>query len=328
MLSFRKLKGRGDLPWNLFKLSAPKPSPVPILKQLAKDFGKEFILRIKHANSFAGTLHLAEAIHAATDNLGNTKLAVEKALRGNDLLTGESVLSLLDEQIEKTKAILQIEIVSLSSQATEIGVRTLNLLFCAKQIVKQKFSLITQGVSITNYDGKSIDETTGTLLSSVAGNAEPPRVIISSTLLYQLHHSLFPAERMLIGAGRRKGKDIEIDGIFDVTGNASSGYVKADATRLGRALIVMSETERYFALWIHSHPGKGKDMTYPSSTDLNQEAEWLKDYSPNLVNAIVVEDRFVRLWGKALDEGRVQIEIVGIGIRKVSGSEPLYRLEF
>ncbi len=328
MLGIKRVKPKEGPGWNLFRHTASKPSPVPILKQLSKKIGKELILRIKDANSLIGNLVFAETTHAAIDNLANTKLVVEEALSREDLLTGEFVISLLDQQIEKTKAILQIETVSRSSQATEIGVRTLNLLFCAKQAVKQMFSLITQTVSVKGRDDGSLFETSGNVLPSFAGHAEAPRVLISSTLLYQLHHSLFPAERMLVGAGRRQGRDIEIDGIFDVTGSASSGHVKADPQRLGRALIIMSETERYFAFWIHSHPGKGEDMTYPSNTDLNQEAEWLKDFSLNLVNAILVEDRFIRFWGKALDEDRVKVQIVGTGTRRVSENEHLYRLEF
>ncbi len=328
MLSIKRVKPKEGPGWNLFRHTASTTSAVPILKQLSKKIGKELVLRIKDTNSFAGNLCLAEATHAAIDNLANTKLVVEEALGSEDLLTGESGLSLLETQIENTKAIMRLETVSRSSQATEIGVGTLNLLFCAKQAVKQKFSLITQTVSVKGRDDGSLFETSGNVLPSFAGHAEAPRVLISSTLLYQLHHSLFPAERMLVGAGRRIGRDIEIDGIFDVTGSASGGHVKADPDRLGRALIVMSETERYFAVWIQSHPGKGKDMTYPSSTDLNQEAEWLKDFSPDLVNAIVVEDRFIRFWGKALDEVRVKVQIAGTGIRRVSENEHLYRLEF
>lgn len=133
---------------------------------------------------------------------------------------------------------------------------------------------------------------------------------------------------MLVGAGSKNEGIIEIEGIFDVTGRATSGYVKADANRLARALIAMGETGKYFALWVHSHPGRGKEMTHPSSTDLNQEAEWLKDYSPNLVNAIMVEDRYIRFWGKALDEKRINVEIAGGGINKDAGGEHLYRLEF
>ncbi|MGI8467005.1 MAG: hypothetical protein ACR2N3_00965 [Pyrinomonadaceae bacterium] len=235
-----------------------------------------------------------EACHLAIDHLTNTKSAVQQTLQPKDLLTEETALILLDEEIEKTRMILQTGFVSHSSPATEIGVRTLNLLFCAKQTIKQKFSVITPLTLMTNESGNSIEETNPKLSSAVSGTAKIPQMVISSTLLYQLHHSLFPAERMLVGAGKENGQLIEIDGIFDVTGKASSGYVKADTNRLGRALIVMSETEKYFALWIHSHPGSGRDTTYPSSIDLNQEAEWLKDYSPILVNTIVVEDRFIR----------------------------------
>ena len=318
-----------DSGWrSLFNRSNRKNNPSPILEKLSKSLGKELKLCLKQINSFAKNLHATESLHLVVDNLSNTKSAIEQTLRCQDLLTQEVALTLLDEQIKKTKGVLQTGIVSQSSQASEIAVRTLNLLFGAKQAIKKKFSVITQLAFTATPNGNSAGEKNPKQLSSVKSINEIPRMIISSTLLYQLHHSLFPAERMLVGAGRRNGQDIEIDGIFDVTGKASSGYVKADASRLARALIVMSETETYLAFWIHSHPGKGKGMTYPSSTDLNQEAEWLKDYSPNLVNAIIVEDCFVRFWGKALEEKRVTVEVVGTGISKESESEYLYRLEF
>ena len=331
MLSMTKNKDKKGSGWNFFNRSSGKAGPSPILEKLVASFEKELKIRLKQIDSSSGNLSVTEALHSAVDNLTNAKLAIEKTLRQADLLTEDAALVLLDEQIKQTKEILQSETVSRSSQATEIGVRTLNLLFCAKQAVKQEFSVITpiSSPEIVGQNGKIIDQTNPKLFPSVIGSlTDTPRMMISSTLLYQLHHSLFPAERMLVGAGRKNGNDIEIDGIFDVTGKATTGYVKADANRLARALIVMSETERHFALWIHSHPGRGKGATHPSSTDTNQEAEWLKDYSANLVNAIVVEDRFIRFWGRALDEKRVTLEITGTGITQESENKSIYQLEF
>jgi proteasome lid subunit RPN8/RPN11 len=317
--------------WKLFNRSNINANPSRILKKLAKSFDKELKLRLRQIDSSVENLPTTEAIHLATENLVNTKLSVEKTLLRGELLTGEAALVLFEKQIEQTKAILESETISRSKEASEIAGRTLNLLFCARQAVKQQFSVITPLVlpEIKNGNTPTESEMEPRLLSSAINDIDrTPRMIINSTLLFQLHHSLFPAERMLVGAGQKTGKTIEIDGIFDVTGNASSGYVKADADRLARALIAMSETGKYFAFWIHSHPGKGAGATYPSGTDTKQEAEWLKDYSPNLVNAIVVEDRYIRFWGKALDANRVKIEIIGTGIRRVSESEEIYQLEF
>ncbi len=330
MLSITKNKDKKDSFWNFFSRSTANDNASVILDELAESFSKEIKLRLRQIDASSDNLSLIEASHLATDNLTNVQLSVKRTLRRADLVTEEVALRLLDDLIRQTSAILQFETILKSSQATAIGVRTLNLLFCAKQSIKQKFSVITplELPEVINYTSESKTEAETKLLpSAVSNSVEIPRMIISSTLLYQLHHSLFPAERMLIGAGRKNGQNIEIEGIFDVTGKASSGYVKADANRLGRALIVMSETEKYFALWIHSHPGRGKGATHQSTTDINQEAEWLKDYSPNLVNAILVEDGFIRFWGKAIEEKRITVEINGAGIIKDSANESIYRLE-
>lgn len=331
MLSILKNKDKEGSGWNLFNRSNTKASPSQILIKLAKSFDKELKLRLRQIDSSFENLSTTEAIHLATNYLVNTKLSVEKTLLRGDLLTEEAALVLVEKQIEQTKIILKSETISRSSEASEIAIRTLNLLFCAKQSVKQKFSVITPVVlpEIGNGNEPTEREMEPRLLSSAINDIDrTPRMIIKSTLLFQLHHSLFPAERMLVGAGQKIGKTIEIEGIFDVTGNASSGYVKADAERLARALIAMSETGKYFALWIHSHPGRGAGATHPSGTDTNQEAEWLKDYSPNLISAIIVEDRYIRFWGNALDAKRVKIEIIGTGIRRASESEEIYQLEF
>lgn len=331
MLSITKNKDKEGSGWSFFSRSNGKKTPSPILEKLSASFDAELKHRLKQITSVSESLCVTEAVHLATDNLSNVKLTVEKTLRMKDLLTEEVALILLDEQMEQTKAILQFEPIRRSTKATEICLQTLSLLFCAKQSVKQKFSVITPLVlpEISSHNGQVETDAEPKLLpSAVSESTGTPKMLISSTLLYQLHHSLFPAERMLVAAGRKTGQTIEIDGVFDVTGKASSGYVKADANRLGRALIAMSETEKYFVLWIHSHPGRGKGATHQSSTDLNQEAEWLKDYSPNLVNAIMVEDGFVRFWGRAVEEKRITVEVIGSGIIQDSANESIYRLAF
>lgn len=331
MLSIISEKEKENLKWRIFRRSNTPTGPCSILEQLSVSLDKELKLRLRQLDSSFENPPMTEAIHLATDNLLNIMLAVEQTCQLGDLLTPETALALLDKQSEQTKEILQIITVAGSGHALEIARRTHNLLFSAKLAIKKKFSLITPLV-LTEINGRSSQNSGETELkllpSAVPVSSATLKMKISSTLLYEMHHSLFPAERMLVGAGCRNGQTTEIDGIFDVTGKASSGYVKADSDRLARALIVMSETAKYFALWIHSHPGMGKGATYPSKTDTDQEAEWLKDFSPNLVNAIVVEDRFVRFWGRALTEKRISLEITGPGVRRVSETEDIYQLEF
>lgn len=317
--------------WNFFRRARAKETPILVLEKLVESLGKELKRRLAQIDVASDNLPATEALHIAVENLSNTKTATEKALQKKDLLTDEIALCLLDEQIEQVKTILRSEFITHSDKARETGLQTLNLLFRAKEKIKQ-LSLIITPLPLPNAAERNeqieVDTSVKQLPSAVESLLEKPRMVINSTLLFQLHHSLFPAERMLVGAGRKQNQIIEIEGIFDVTGRASSGYVKADADLLGRALIVMSETDKYFALWIHSHPGRGAGATHPSGTDLNQEAEWLKDYSPNLVNAIVVEDRYIRFWGKALKEKRISVEIKGAGVRRVSNEEEIYQLEF
>ncbi|MGI8640423.1 MAG: hypothetical protein ACR2MG_10830 [Pyrinomonadaceae bacterium] len=246
-----------------------------VLESLSEKFRMEIKARLADLRKFTDSLATTQALHLTIDNLTNTKSTIDKTLRQKDLINADAAIALLEEQIEQGKEILQNSLVAHSSQASEIGLKTLNMLFSAKQEIKQTFLVITpiSLPEIVGHNGQIEADTKPKLLPTISETSETPRMLISSTLLYQLHHSLFPAERMLVGAGRKNGQNIEIDGIFDVTGQATSGYVKADADRLARALIVMSETEKHFALWIHSHPGRGKGATHPSNTDTNQEAE-------------------------------------------------------
>ena len=83
----------------------------------------------------------------------------------------------------------------------------------------------------------------------------------------------------------------------------------------------------YFALWIHSHPSTGPEFTHPSSIDIRQHADWLRDYSPDLVSAILVKDRYIRFWGTAVETGKIAVEVEGPGVAIVSQAENIYRLE-
>jgi hypothetical protein len=158
-------------------------------------------------------------------------------------------------------------------------------------------------------------------------SADPARrVIVPPDFLYQAHHDLFPAERMLVVSGRRSGDTTRLGVPFDVTGDRCAGHVKADPRRLARALIAMELSGTHLACWVHSHPGAGPGATFPSSIDLSQHEDWIRDYTPALLGVIVVEDRWVRLWGTALETKQTRAEVIGPGVIKESDDEHLYRL--
>ncbi|MGB9724192.1 MAG: Mov34/MPN/PAD-1 family protein [Chloroflexia bacterium] len=151
-------------------------------------------------------------------------------------------------------------------------------------------------------------------------------VIVSSAILYQAFHTLFPPERLLVIAGRRQGKTIVLDAAFDVTGNHSGGHVRADPTLLAKALIAMDLSGTHLAAWMHSHPGNGPEAAQPSTVDRHQHQDWLRDYSPDLIGAIAVADGWVRFWGQALENGQIHLRVVGSGLLQEDKDGFLYRL--
>jgi len=153
-----------------------------------------------------------------------------------------------------------------------------------------------------------------------------PIIEIHSDSLYQAYYNLFPAEKMLVLSGREDKKGKSLGAAFDVTGKANVGHVQADPKKLANALISMTLTETHLAAWFHSHPGKGKVSTNPSSIDIEQYNDWLQDYSNNLVSAIFVNDRWVRFWGENLCNGNYRLRIVGNGVTKDNEHEHVYRL--
>jgi hypothetical protein len=314
-----------------WQMIGTRESANKIMRGLSKQLGRELKLHLKGLPKFNDPAPITAALHLAIDNLSNAQAAIDFKLSSQSRLAPDTALTILDDQIVGSKVILQTEIVSDCVQASAVGNRTLNLLFCAKQTIKQRYSVITPSplVEVSRSNGRSVGafEADKILFSDRTGVSAVPRLVIPSSLLYQLHHSLFPAEKMMVAAGKRIGNTISVDAVFDVTGSASAGHVHADPTKLARALIAMSETNTYFAWWIHSHPSQGIGATTPSNIDRNQEIDWLNDYSTALVNAIMVEDRYIRFWGKAIDEKRIIVEINGAGINKEPGKEHIYRLE-
>ncbi|GEM_PF-1607315 len=156
--------------------------------------------------------------------------------------------------------------------------------------------------------------------------AKKRRIVICKELLQESYESLFPAERMLVAAGRHMGDSTRLTQIFDVTGDQSGGHVRANPDRLGRALIEMDRSDTFLAAWVHSHPGSTPGATHPSSIDLEQDQDWIRDY-PGLLNIIVVKDRWFRFWGTALESGLIEVELLGHGLITEKKNGCVYRLD-
>ena len=77
-----------------------------------------------------------------------------------------------------------------------------------------------------------------------------------------------------------RGDVTQLGAAFPVTGEARSGHVRADPENLAKALISMEVSGTHLAAWVHSHPGTGPAATQPSGIDLNQQDDWLRDFSP------------------------------------------------
>ena len=158
------------------------------------------------------------------------------------------------------------------------------------------------------------------------GISESRRIVIRADLIYQMYYSLFPAERMLVISGRRFDDLVILGAMFDVTGEAHASHVSSNPELLSRALIAMSNSDTYLAAWIHSHPGSGPGATLPSSIDLKQHQDWIRDYSSFLLNAIMTSDRYIRFWGSALENNKVSLMLDSVGLEKDHDNEHVYRL--
>lgn len=156
--------------------------------------------------------------------------------------------------------------------------------------------------------------------------AKKRRIVMSKELLEESYYSLFPAERMLVAAGRHLGDATRLIKIYDVTGDQSGGHVRANPDLLGRALIEMDKSDTFLAAWLHSHPGATQGTTHPSSIDLEQDQDWIRDY-PRLLNVIVVKDRWFRFWGTALESGLIEVELLGHGPISEKKHGYIYRLD-
>lgn len=145
--------------------------------------------------------------------------------------------------------------------------------------------------------------------------------------IFQLYWDIFPPEKMYVVAGRNVASTIVLEAAYGVTGESHSGYVRADPARMANALMSIERSGGFLAAWIHSHPGRGAIATMPSAIDRRQHTEWLKDYSPDLLGAILVEDGYVRFWGTALENGDTSLLVTGSGLQREATHDHLYRLE-
>jgi proteasome lid subunit RPN8/RPN11 len=156
---------------------------------------------------------------------------------------------------------------------------------------------------------------------------EVVQIDVPSDLLLQCFQTLFPAERMAVVSGRRTSAGvITLGTLFDVTGVATSGHVNANPDALARALIAMDRSGTFLAGWFHSHPGSGAINTRPSITDLNQYADWIKDFSDTLLGVIFVKDGCLRFWGT--DNRPIKVCIQGFGFEKEAKDERSYKIKY
>ncbi len=155
------------------------------------------------------------------------------------------------------------------------------------------------------------------------------QVLVPSDSLYQAYSLLFPAERMLVIAGMRADAErLRLGAVFDVTNTSTTqlhqAHVQADSHKLGQALRMMDYSGTALGAWVHSHPGTGSRATFPSQIDSSQHHRWLRHYPATLISIIMVEDGFFRVFGSAIENGRVQLQFDGKGI--VQEENHVYRL--
>lgn len=259
-----------------------------------------------------------ESVHAVIENLTECYTTIRQLYNSKEPVAPQRAADVIATQLNNTQRMIRGG--TIGDRAKNIANKTGNLLFAAGQEIQSTFGLKGRAEAHDPVSTPMIGET-------VESKRRRPVMKLPSAMMFQLRQSLFPAERMIVGAGRRSAGTVTVDALFDVTGIASPGGVKADPNLLAQALIAMSQSGTYFALWIHSHPGSGPGATHPSSIDLRQHADWLKNYSPDLVSAIMVADRYVRFWGTALETGTISVSITGDGVSPASAREHVYKLE-
>lgn len=280
------------------------------LSSLSGDLSALYKKGAKQLIKSKGTYAETDAQHVVLHHLNQTTAAIRAMMTNEPRIDARQYVQTLADKRIQLQSLIQTNKLDTYHHAGATALTALNLLFLAEN------RLIGNGNGIV-----SIEKTTYT------DSTTPRKVRINSDLLYQMRHQLFPPERMLVASGKRQSDSIEIRAVFEVTGQATAGHVRAEPNKLGQALISMDLTETYFALWVHSHPGNGKASTGPSGTDVRQHADWLQHYSSDLVSAIMVCDGWIRFWGTAVESGRLHIEVIGPGVMKEDTDEAIFRLE-
>lgn len=155
------------------------------------------------------------------------------------------------------------------------------------------------------------------LISSHAADDEVPQptLVVPTDLLIAAWRQLFPAERMLLIAGRRRGGVVYATSLRDVTGESRSVvYVKASAALLHEVFLDWEATGAHLVGWIHSHPGVGPLASQPSQIDHRQDRDLRASYGDRVVGLIVTQDGWLRVWGQAVDDRSVRLQLQGAGI--------------
>lgn len=150
---------------------------------------------------------------------------------------------------------------------------------------------------------------------------------IPTDLLLAGWRGLFPAERMMLVCGRTTKAGLTATSIRDVTGPAASAsHVAACPELLAKALMDFEMSGGRLVAWLHSHPGVGSLATHPSTVDKRQDADLRRDFGDRLVGLIATRDGHVRVWGSAVAEGTVAVQLEGRGIEPMEGEDHVYRL--
>ncbi len=289
------------------------------LRKLERDLRREWNESLSFVTTASGLdAEQNQSIQAVIENLTECHTTIRRLYNAGEAVAPRAAANIIATQLNNTQQLIRRGMSG--DRAKNIATKTGNLLFATGQELQSTFGIKGHADDAGPPCSPSPDK-------PVEAKVPRPVMELPSAMMFQLRQSLFPAERMIVGAGRRSAGTVTVDALFDVTGMASPGGVKADPDLLGQALIAMSQSGTYFALWIHSHPGSGPGATHPSDIDRRQHADWLKDYSPDLVSAIMVADRYFRFWGTALETGAISVSINGDGVVPISARERTYKLE-
>lgn len=145
------------------------------------------------------------------------------------------------------------------------------------------------------------------------------RVQFPAAVLHEVHRTVFPAERLVVGALRHVQDAYVAEAVWDVTGKTSPGGCVADPEKLVAALAEMDSAGTVFGLLAHSHPGRTPRAARPSRKDLDAYAARLAlGASAKLVGAVFAGN-YIQFFGNVAN-----LEVTGSSVRPVSGHVALY----